>query len=159
MKKIKKVENIYVTRPLLPKLEEYIPYIEKIWNNKILTNNEPFHQQLEEALATYLRVKYISLFANGTLALITALQARDIKGEVITTPFSFVATSNAIVWNKTIPVFVDIESEQLNINPQKIEAAITSETSAIMPVHAYGNPCRMEEIDQIAKKTWPQGHL
>lgn len=143
---------IYVTKPCLPPLEEFIPYLEQIWENKWLTNNGPLHQQLEQELANYLGVKYISLFSNGTLALITALQALNIEGEVITTPFSFVATTHSLWWNKITPVFVDIEPEYLNLDPAKIEAAITPRTTAIMPVHVYGNPCRMDEIQAIADK-------
>lgn len=143
---------ITVTRPCLPPLDEFIPYLEQIWENKWLTNNGPLHQQLEKELAEYLGVKYISLFSNGTLALISALQALNITGEVITTPFSFVATTHSLWWNKIKPVFVDIEPEYLNLDPAKIEAAITPQTTAIMPVHVYGNPCRVEEIQRIADK-------
>ncbi len=144
--------RIFVTRPSLPPLEEFIPYLEKIWNNKILTNNGPFHQQLEAELCNYLGVKYISLFCNGTIALITALQALQIKGEVITTPYSFVASTHALWWNNIKPVFVDIEPDFFTLNPAKIEAAITHNTTAILPVHVYGNPCKMEEIQKIADK-------
>lgn len=147
-----KEKLITVTQPCLPPLDEFILYLEEIWVNKWLTNNGTFHQQLEKELAAYLGVKYISLFANGTLALISALQALNIQGEVITTPFSFVATTHALWWNKIKPVFVDIEPVYLNIDPSKIEAAITSSTTAIMPVHVYGNPCHMDEIKQIADK-------
>ena len=143
---------ITVTQPCLPPLEEFMPYLQQIWDNKWLTNNGPFHQQLEKELADYLGVKYISLFSNGTLALISALQALNITGEVITTPFSFVATTHSLWWNKITPVFVDIEPEYLNLDPAKIEAAITPRTTAIMPVHVYGNPCRMDEIQRIADK-------
>jgi dTDP-4-amino-4,6-dideoxygalactose transaminase len=145
-------KRITVTQPYLPPLNEFIPYLEQIWNNKWLTNNGPLHQQLEKELAEYLGVKYISLFSNGTLALISALQALNITGEVITTPFSFVATTHSLWWNKITPVFVDIEPEYLNLDPTKIEAAITDKTTAIMPVHVYGNPCKMYEIQQIADK-------
>lgn len=141
---------IFVTQPFLPPLEEFIPYLEQIWDNKTLTNNGPFHQQLEKELAEYLGVKYISLFANGTLALVTALQALKITGEVITTPFSFVATAHSLWWNNIKPVFVDIEPDYFNIDPEKIEAAITPYTTAIMPVHVYGNPCNVEQIQRIA---------
>lgn len=143
-------EKIYVTQPALPPLEEFIPYLERIWDNKWLTNNGPFHQQLEKELAEYLGVKYISVFSNGTLALITALQALRITGEVITTPFSFVATTHSLWWNNIKPVFVDIEDKYFNLDPEKIEAAITPQTTAIMPVHVYGNPCNVEEIQRIA---------
>lgn len=141
---------IYVTQPSLPPLEEFQPYLEKIWENKILTNGGPFHQQLEQALCDYLGVKYISLFTNGTLALVTALQALRITGEVITTPYSFVATAHSLLWNGIKPVFVDIDPKTLNIDPAKIEAAITPQTTAIMPVHCYGRPCDVEAIQKIA---------
>jgi dTDP-4-amino-4,6-dideoxygalactose transaminase len=141
---------IYVTQPFLPPLEEFIPYLEKIWENKILTNGGPFHQELERALCEYLGVKHITLFANGTIALITALQALRITGEVITTPFSFVATSHSLLWNGIKPVFVDIDPNTLNIDPAKIEAAITPKTTAIMPVHCYGHPCDVDAIQKIA---------
>jgi len=143
---------ITVTQPCLPPIEEFIPYLQEIWNNKWLTNNGPLHKQLEKELANYLGVKYISLFSNGTLALISALQALNIQGEVITTPFSFVATTHSLWWNKITPVFIDIEPEYLNLDPSKIEAAITPLTTAIMPVHVYGNPCRMDEIQEIADR-------
>ncbi len=145
-------KRITVTQPCLPPLDEFIPYLQQIWDNKWLTNDGPLHEQLEKELADYLGVKYLSLFANGTLALITALQALNITGEVITTPFSFVATTHSLWWNKITPVFVDIEPEYLNLDPTKIEAAITPRTTAIMPVHVYGNPCKMDEIQVIADK-------
>jgi dTDP-4-amino-4,6-dideoxygalactose transaminase len=141
---------IFVTQPHLPPLEEFIPYLEKIWENKILTNGGPFHQQLEKALCEYLGVEHIALFTNGTIALITALQALGIRGEVITTPYSFVATSHSLLWNGIKPVFVDIDPNTLNIDPSKIEAAITPETTAIMPVHCYGHPCNVDAIQKIA---------
>lgn len=141
---------IYVTQPSLPALEEFIPYLEKIWDNKILTNNGPMHIELEKELAEFLGVPFISLFANGTLALVTALQALRITGEVITTPYSFVATTHSLWWNNIKPVFVDIESDFCNLDPDKIEAAITPKTTAIMPVHVYGNPCYVEKIQKIA---------
>jgi dTDP-4-amino-4,6-dideoxygalactose transaminase len=141
---------IYVTKPVLPSLEEFIPYLEQIWKNKILTNNGPFHKQLEKELADFLGVPYISLFVNGTLALVTALQALRITGEVITTPYSFVATTHSLWWNNIKPVFVDIENDFCNLNPDKIEAAITPKTTAILPVHVYGNPCKVERIQEIA---------
>lgn len=144
---------ITVTSPLLPPLDEFIPYLQQIWDSRWITNNGNFHQQLERALTDYLGVKYLSLFTNGTLPLITALQALDIaEGEVITTPYSFVATSHSIWWNKLKPVFVDVLPENGNIDPTKIEAAITDHTVAIMPVHVYGCPCDVEAIDAIAKK-------
>lgn len=143
---------IYVTRPDLPPLEEFIEYLQKIWKSRQLTNGGPFHQQFEEELCKYLGVNYISLFSNGTLALITALQALKITGEVITTPFSFVATTHALWWNNVKPVFVDIEPGTFNINPDKIEVAITPGTTAILPVHVYGNPCNVERIQEIADR-------
>lgn len=141
---------IYVTQPYLPPLEEFIPYLQQIWDNKLLTNGGPMHQQLERALADYLGVPEVALFNNGTIALLTALQALDITGEVITTPYSFVATSHSVLWNDLTPVFVDIDPNTLNIDPAKIEVAITPRTSAIMPVHCYGNPCDVEAIQKIA---------
>lgn len=143
---------IFVTQPYLPPLEDFIPYLQKIWDSKQLSNNGPMHQNLEQLLAEYLDVPYVALFNNGTNALLTALQALNIEGEVITTPYSFVATSNAIVWNKLTPVFVDIDPISLNLDPAKIEAAITEKTSAIMPVHCYGNPCDVYAIQAIADK-------
>lgn len=145
--------QITVTSPLLPNLEEYNALLQDIWNRKWITNNGYYHQHLEQALAEYLRVPYISLFTNGTLPLITALQSLGItEGEVITTPYSFVATSHSIWWNKLKPVFVDIEEDTCGMNPTKIEEAITDKTVAIMPVHCYGKPCKTDEIDAIAKK-------
>jgi dTDP-4-amino-4,6-dideoxygalactose transaminase len=143
-------KNIYVTQPYLPPLEEFIPYLQQIWDNKILTNGGPFHQQLESALCDYLGVEHISLFTNGTIALVTALQALRIAGEVITTPYSFVATSHSLLWNGIKPVFVDIDPNTLDLDPAKIEAAITPQTTAIMPVHCYGHPCDVETIQKIA---------
>ncbi len=143
---------ITVTSPLLPSLDEFVGYLEEIWKSKWITNNGQFHQQLEAALAEYLGVKYVSLFTNGTLPLITALQALGIKGEVITTPYSFVATTHALWWNGIKPVFVDIDPATCNLNPDKIEAAITDKTTAIMPVHCYGMPCDTEKIQAIADK-------
>ncbi len=141
---------ITVTSPLLPDLKEFEKYLEDIWRRKWLTNNGHYHQELEKALADYLGVKYISLFTNGTLPLITALQALRITGEVITTPYSFVATTHSIWWNGLKPVFVDVEEKTGNIDPEKIEAAITPHTTAIMPVHVYGTPCNMARIQEIA---------
>jgi len=143
---------IYVTQPFLPPLEEFMPYLENIWENKILTNGGPFHQELERALCEYLGVDHIALFNNGTIALITALQALNIKGEVITTPYSFVATAHSLLWNGIEPIFVDIDLNTLNLDPSKIEAAITSKTTAIMPVHCYGHPCDVEAIQEIADR-------
>lgn len=145
-----KIPPIYVTQPFLPPLEEFIPYLEQIWKSKWLTNCGPFHQQLEQALCDYLGVKHIALFTNGTIALVTALQALRITGEVITTPYSFVATSHSLLWNGIKPVFVDIDPDTLNLDPAKIEAAITPQTTAIMPVHCYGHPCDVEAIQRIA---------
>lgn len=142
--------KIYVTQPLLPPLEDFIPYLQQIWDSKILTNGGPFHQQLEQALCDYLGVKHIALFTNGTIALVTALQALRITGEVITTPYSFVATSHSLLWNGIKPVFVDIDPLTLNLDPDKIEAAITPQTTAIMPVHCYGHPCEVKRIQKIA---------
>lgn len=147
---VEKMNNIYVTQPFLPPLEEFKPYLEKIWENKWLTNCGPFHQELEEKLSTYLGVEYISLFTNGTIALVTALQALRITGEVITTPFSFVATAHSLLWNGIKPVFVDIDPATFNLDPDQVEAAITPYTTAILPVHVYGNPCSVEKIQNIA---------
>lgn len=144
------VKPIYVTRPELPSLEEFIPYLEKIWESKVLTNNGPYHQQLEHALCDYLGVKHISLLANGTLGLVTALQTLSITGEVITTPYSFVATTHSLLWNALKPVFVDIDPVTLNLDPSKIEAAVTPQTTAILPVHCYGQPCDVDRIQKIA---------
>lgn len=141
---------IYVTQPLLPALDEFIPYLEEIWNNKQLTNSGPMHRKLEQQLAEYLGVEHIALFNNGTIALLTALQALRITGEVITTPYSFVATAHSLLWNGITPVFVDIDPVTLNLDPSKIEAAITQHTTAILPVHCYGNPCDVEAIQTIA---------
>lgn len=148
----KKNNKIYVTQPALPPLNEFTEYMEQIWESKILTNKGPFHEQFEEELADYLGVKHVSLFSNGTLALITALQALRITGEVITTPFSFVATTHSLWWNNIQPVFADIEDEFFNLDPEKVEAAITPKTTAIMPVHVYGNPCNVEALQNIADK-------
>lgn len=148
----KKASPIYVTQPFLPPLGEFVPYLEKIWENKCLTNGGPFHRELEEKLAEHLGVKHLALFANGTLALVTALQALRITGEVITTPFSFVATAHSLLWNGIKPVFADIDPETFNLDPDKIEAAITSRTTAILPVHVYGNPCAVEKIQRIADR-------
>lgn len=143
-------KKITVTSPLLPNLEELNELLKQIWKSRWITNNGHFHHQLEEALADYLKVPYISLFTNGTLPLITALQALRITGEVITTPYSFVATTHAIWWNGIKPVFVDVDPRTGNMDPEKIEAAITPRTTAIMPVHVYGNPCDTKRIQEIA---------
>ena len=143
---------ITVTSPLLPSLDEFTESLKEIWESKWITNNGQFHQKLEAALAEYLKVPYVSLFTNGTLPLLTALQALRITGEVITTPYSFVATTHALWWNGIKPVFVDIDPSTGNIDPQKIEAAITPRTTAILPVHVYGKPCDTEAIQSIADK-------
>lgn len=143
---------IKVTSPLLPDLGEFNEYLKKIWDSQWLTNNGHFHQELEKALAEYLKVPYISLFTNGTLPLITALQALRITGEVITTPYSFVATTHALWWNGIKPVFVDIDPKTGDMDPNKIEAAITPKTTAILPVHVYGKPCNVDAIQDIADK-------
>lgn len=144
---------IYVTQPYLPEVSEFIPYIERIWENKILTNGGELHNQLEKELENFLGVKNVVLFSNGTSALITAIQALDLPegGEVITTPYSFVATAHSIIWNKLKPVFVDIESHSPNIDIDKIKDAYSDKTVAIMPVHCYGIPCNVKEIDAFAK--------
>ena len=147
-----KKENVYVVKPTLPPLNEFIPYLQKIWDSKILTNGGTFHHQFERALCEYLNVPYISLFTNGTIALITALQALRITNEVITTPYSFVATSHSLLWNGIKPVFIDIDPNTLNLDPKNIERAITSNTTAIMPVHCYGHPCDVDTIQEIADK-------
>jgi dTDP-4-amino-4,6-dideoxygalactose transaminase len=143
-------ESIYVTKPFLPELGEFIPYLERIWDSKILTNGGPLHQELEQALCEYLGVEHIALFANGTIALVTALEALRITGEVITTPYSFVATAHSMLWNGITPVFVDILPDTLNLDPAKVEAAITPQTTAIMAVHCYGTPCNVEALQKIA---------
>lgn len=146
------MDTITVTSPLLPDLEEFHGLLREIWDSKWITNNGSFHQRLEEALAEYMKVPYVSLFTNGTLPLITALQALRITGEVITTPYSFVATTHALWWNGIKPVFVDIDPATGGIDPDCIEAAITPKTTAIMPVHVYGKPCDTERIQAIADK-------
>lgn len=145
-------KQITVTAPLLPDLEEFNGLLKEIWDSKWITNNGSFHKQLEKELAEYLKVPYISLFTNGTLPLLTALQALRITGEVITTPYSFVATTHSIWWNGCKPVFVDIDPATGNIDPDAIEAAITNKTTAIMPVHVYGKPCDTKRIQEIADK-------
>jgi dTDP-4-amino-4,6-dideoxygalactose transaminase len=145
-------KNILVTSPLLPNLDEFNEILKQIWDNKWVTNNGTFHKRLEAALCEYLKVPFISLFTNGTLPLITALQALRITGEVITTPYSFVATTHALWWNGIKPVFVDIDPATGGIDPDRIEEAITPKTTAIMPVHVYGKPCRTKEIQAIADK-------
>ena len=144
------MKPIFVTQPYLPPLQEFIPYLEQIWASKQLTNRGPMHQRLEAELCQHLGVEHISLFANGTLALVTALQALRITGEVITTPYSFVAGAHSLLWNGISPVFVDIDPVSLNLDPRRIEEAITPQTTAIMPVHCYGTPCDVDEIQRIA---------
>jgi dTDP-4-amino-4,6-dideoxygalactose transaminase len=141
---------IYVTQPDMPPLDDFLPYLQQIWDRKVLTNGGPFHQQLEAELVKYLGVKHLSLFTNATIALVTALQALRITGEVITTPYSFVATAHSLLWNGIKPVFVDIDPKTLNLDPSRIEAAITPQTTAIMPVHCYGHPCDVDRIQKIA---------
>jgi dTDP-4-amino-4,6-dideoxygalactose transaminase len=143
---------IYVTQPFLPALSEVTPYLEQIWERKYLTNSGPCHQEFETALARHLGVEHISVFSNGTLALLTALQALRIVGEVITTPFSFVATSHVLTWNHAQPIFVDIDPETFNLDPERIESAITPNTTAILPVHVYGTPCNVNSIAEIAAR-------
>jgi dTDP-4-amino-4,6-dideoxygalactose transaminase len=143
---------VYVTQPFLPPLEDFVPYLEDVWASKVLTNNGPMHQRLEEALCGHLGVENISLFNNGTNALITALQALDLSGEVITTPFSFVATTHSIIWNGLTPVFVDVEPNSLNIDHRLVEAAITPRTTAILGVHCYGRPCDVDAIEILARR-------
>ena len=143
-------KTTYVTQPFLPPFADFMPYLEKIWASKVLTNGGPFHQELEKDLCEYLGVENIALFTNATVALVTALQSLRITGEVITTPYSFVATSHSLLWNGIKPVFVDIKPNSLNIDPRKIEAAITPQTTAILAVHCYGHPCDVDEIQKIA---------
>ncbi len=145
-------QPIYVAQPDLPPLEEFLPYLRQIWSNKILTNGGPFHQQFEQALCDYLGVEHLSLCSNGTLGLVTALQALGMTGEVITTPYSFVASAHSLLWNRIDPVFVDIDPKTLTIDPGKIEAAITPRTSAILAVHCYGHRCDVDAIQAIADK-------
>ncbi len=142
--------EVFVTKPFLPPLEELLPYLQRIWESRELTNNGPLHQQLEQALCDFLGVKHLVLFTNATIALVSALQAMRAAGEVITTPYSFVATSHSLSWNGIKPVFVDIDPASLNLDPQRIEAAITPLTTAILPVHCYGNPCDTAAIEKIA---------
>lgn len=144
--------QIPVTQPFMPPLEEFVPYLERIWESKWLTNAGQFHQELEQRLSEQLGVEYLSLFSNGTIALIVALQSLRITGEVITTPYSFVATAHSLLWNNIKPVFVDIDPVSFNLDPAKIESAITAHTTAIMPVHCYGNPCDVEAIQNIADR-------
>ena len=143
---------IPVTQPFMPPLEEFTPYLERIWASKWLTNAGQFHQELERRLSEQLGVEHLSLFSNGTIALIVALQSLRITGEVITTPYSFVATAHSLLWNNIKPVFADIDPLSFNLDPARIESAITAQTTAIMPVHCYGNPCAVEAIQNIADR-------
>ena len=143
-------KKIFVTQPSLPPLDDFIPYLQKIWDNKWLTNCGEFHKEFERRLAEYLGVKYVSLFTNGMIALQIGMQALRITGEVITTPFTFVATTHAIHWNNCTPVFCDIEPDTFTLDPEKVESLITPRTTAIMPVHVYGNPCQHEKLQKIA---------
>lgn len=143
---------VFVTEPFLPPLSEYVGYLEQIWQSKTLTNGGPMHRQLEDALCRHLGIDHISLFTNGTIALITALQALRVSGQVITTPYSFVATAHSLLWNGLEPVFVDIDPQTLNLDPAQIEAAITPRTTAILPVHCYGEPCDVDAIQRIADR-------
>ena len=145
-------EPILVTQPVLPPLDDLLPALREIWESRILTNGGPFHQRFEQALSEYLGVEHISVFTNCTIGLITALQALGIKGEVITSPYSFVATAHALLWNGITPKFVDIDPRTLNIDPARIEAAITPSTTAILAIHCYGHPCDVEAIERIASK-------
>lgn len=144
------MKKTYITEPSLPPLDEFLPYLEKIWENKRLTNSGPFHEEFESKLAEYLNVDHLSLFANGTLALVTALQTLRITGEVITTPYTFPATVHSLLWNNIKPVFADINPLHFDLNPRKIEEAITPQTTAILPVHVYGHPCNIDAIQEIA---------
>lgn len=145
-------EPLFVTQPHLPPLKEFLPYLEEIWASKVITNGGHQHQDLERALSRYLDVPYVSLVSNGTLGLIIALQALNVQGEVITTPYSFVATSNALLWNGNTPVFADIDPETLNLDPGAVRAAITPQTTAILAVHCYGTPCQREALQNIANE-------
>lgn len=147
-----KNSKIYVTKPYLPPKEEFDKYLSEIWDSRELTNCGKFHEKLENSLSKFLGVKYVSLFSSGTSALIVALRALEISGEVITTPYSFVATSHALKWNDISPVFVDIEPDGFNIDPKKVEGAITENTTAILAVHCYGFPAKLAELEGIAKK-------
>lgn len=144
-------ELVHVTQPFLPPLDEFVPYLEQIWQSRVLTNSGAMHRQLEQSLAEYLGVKHVCLFNNGTNALLTALQALDLTGEVITTPYSFAATTHALVWNRLTPVFVDIDPVTLNLDPARVEAAVTDRTTAILPVHCYGNSCDVAAIEALAR--------
>jgi dTDP-4-amino-4,6-dideoxygalactose transaminase len=145
-------EDIFVTKPFLPPFEEFVPRLKEIWDSRVLTNGGAFHRRFEAALGEYLGVAHLCLFVNGTIALLTALQALRITGEVLTTPFSFVATSHALLWNGARPVFVDIDENSLNMDVGRIEAAITPRTTAILAVHCYGRPCAVQAIQEIAER-------
>jgi dTDP-4-amino-4,6-dideoxygalactose transaminase len=146
------IAPIFVTKPYLPPIEEVMPYLQRIWLSRVLTNGGELHAELETKLCQYLGVKHISLFSNATIALLAAFKALDLQGEVITTPFTFVATAHSLLWNNLKPIFIDIDPNTLNLDPSKIEEAITANTSAILPVHVYGRPCDVDAIDLIAKK-------
>lgn len=152
MKKVETSRNVYITKPFLPPLEEFIPLLESIWSSRNVTNNGVFSQSLEDDLSRYFGVNHVSLVSNATIGLILSLKALDITGEVITTPFSFMATSNAILWAGLQPVYADINHDSFNLDPYQIESLITEKTSAIMPVHCYGNPCDVDAISTIANK-------
>lgn len=145
-------QPIYVTQPFLPPFDDFLPYLREIWDKRVLTNGGPFHRQLETRLRELLGVEHLALFANGTLALTTALKALGVEGEVITTPYTFVATAHCLAWAGIDPVFVDIDPHTLNLDPEKIEAAITPRTTAILPVHCYGTPCATDAIARIAAR-------
>lgn len=152
-------KQITVTTPLLPDLDEFSKMLKEVWESKWITNNGHFHQRLEEALCEYLKVPYISLFTNGTLPLLTALQALRISGEVITTPYSFVATTHSLWWNGIKPVFVDIDPSNCGMDPDCIEAAITPKTTAIMPVHCYGKPVTLSAFSLSQKSTVSKSYM
>ena len=146
------MKPIYVTKPYLPPLEEFIPYLHKIWESGVITNLGPMHNELETQLETYLGVNNVSLVNNGTVGLLIAIKALELTGEVITTPFSFVATPHSLLWNNLTPVFADIDANSLNISVESIEPLITEKTSAIMPVHVYGRPCDVDAIQKLADR-------
>ena len=145
-------DPVYVTKPFLPPLEEFIPCLEKIWDSRIVTNRGYYHAELEHKLSDYLGIKHISLCSSGTTGLLIALKALAIEGEVITTPYSFIATAHSLLWSQLTPRFVDIDPNTLNIDANKIESAITNKTCAIMAVHCYGNPCDVDKIEEIASR-------
>jgi dTDP-4-amino-4,6-dideoxygalactose transaminase len=143
---------INVTQPLLPDLQDYCGILRQVWDNRFLTNNGPIAKRLEKELAGYLGVPHLSLFSNGTVALQLACRVLRLKGEVITTPFTFAATSHALYWNGLKPIFCDIDDETFTIDPDRVEESITPDTTAILPVHVYGNPCKVERLHEIADK-------